>query len=70
MVPPKETQEFQVIYSHDGLAKDSFSWGLGHNTNNQAKNFGFFKGCQVAQVVRWRRFMEILLFKSSVVQKF
>ena len=25
-----------VIYSHDGLAKDRFSCGLGQNTNNQA----------------------------------
>ena len=24
-----------VIYSHDGLTKDNFSWGLGKNSNNQ-----------------------------------
>ena len=34
-----------VIYSHDGLTKDSFSWGLGHNSNNQEEILGLFKGC-------------------------
>lgn len=38
-----------TIYSTDGHKKDSFSWGLGHSTNNQAKILGLLKACQLAQ---------------------
>ena len=37
-----------VIYSHDGIAKDSFNWGLGQNTNNQVEILELYKGCQMA----------------------
>jgi ribonuclease HI len=38
-----------IIYSHDGSHVDSFSWGLGQSTNNQAEILGLLKGCQIAQ---------------------
>jgi ribonuclease HI len=38
-----------VIYSSDSQSKDSFSWGLGKNTNNQAEILGLLKACQLAQ---------------------
>jgi ribonuclease HI len=37
-----------VIYSSDGSRKDSFSWGLGQRTNNQAEILGLQKACQIA----------------------
>jgi ribonuclease HI len=37
-----------VVYSPDGQRKDSFSWGLGQNTNNQAEILGLLKACQLA----------------------
>ena len=38
----------RVIYSHDGLTKDRFSWGLGHNTNNQEEILWLYKGFRIA----------------------
>lgn len=38
-----------MVYSQDGSRIDSYSWGLGQSTNNQAEILGLLKGCQIAQ---------------------
>ena len=37
-----------MIYSADGKRVDSFSWGLGHKTNNHAEILALLKACQIA----------------------
>ena len=36
-----------MIYFADGKRVESFSWGLGHKTNNHAEILGLLKACQV-----------------------
>ena len=38
-----------AIYDKNGTRRDSFSWGLGQKTNNQAEIQGLLKACQIAR---------------------
>lgn len=38
-----------VIYTSDGARRDSFWWGIGQKTNNQAEILGLLKACQIAK---------------------
>ena len=38
-----------LIFYLGGKLETSFSWGVGHITNNQAKLFALLKACQLAQ---------------------
>lgn len=38
-----------IIYSADEQKQDSYCWGLGRSTNNQAEILGLLKACQLAQ---------------------
>jgi ribonuclease HI len=53
-----------VVYSYDGQRKDSFSWGLGRRTNNQAEILGLLKACQIA---RENGIKEIQVFGDSEI---
>ena len=53
-----------VIYSEDASRRDSFSWGLGQRTNNQAEILGLLKSCQIAHGNGIR---EIQVFRDSKI---
>jgi ribonuclease HI/exonuclease III len=38
-----------IIYSPDGTLRDSFCWGLGQKTNNQAEILGLLRACLIAR---------------------
>jgi ribonuclease HI len=58
------TRAGRVIYSSNGSRKDSFSWGLGQRTNNQAEILGLLKACQI---VRKNGIKEIQVFGDSEI---
>ena len=46
---PGTTGAGGVIYASDGSRRDSFCWGIGQKTNNQAEIQGLLKACQIAR---------------------
>jgi len=38
-----------IIYSSEGKILETFCWGLGHRTNNQAEILSLIKVCQIAK---------------------
>eukprot|EP00253_Pinus_taeda_P027195 PITA_27195 len=53
-----------IIYSPEGRSKDSFSWGLGVKTNNQAELLSLLKACQIA---REKGVKDIQIFGDSEI---
>lgn len=46
---PRVADAGGVIYSTDGTKRDSFAWGLGLKTNNQAEILRLLKACLIAR---------------------
>ena len=61
---PGKAEAGGVIYSSNGTRKDSFSWGLGQRTNNQAEILVLLKACQIA---RENGIKEIQIFGDSEI---
>ena len=53
-----------IIYSPNGVSRDSFYWGLGLKTNNQAELLSLLKACQLA---REKGFKDIQIFGDSEI---
>jgi ribonuclease HI len=48
-----------VIYDSDGLRRDSFCWGIGQKTNNQAEIQALLKACQIARDRGYKEFQAL-----------
>jgi ribonuclease HI len=48
-----------VIYASDGSRRDSFCWGIGQKTNNQAEIQGLLKACQIARDRGYKEFQAL-----------
>ena len=53
-----------LILSQDGSSKETYSWGLGQRTNNQAEILSLIKSCQIAKE---RGIREIQAFEDSEI---